>query len=184
MMIQRFNFLEKLQTSLLVVLLMFSMSVAAKESASSSRQLAPSFTLPSLGMAGKQTGLAQHTGKVIYLDFWASWCGPCQQSLPLLNTMRKQLQARYGKNRFEVLAVNIDEQPQDGRDFLARYPVTYPVLSDPKGITPEKYHLKGMPTAFIIDAQGRIAHVHTGFRKSDMAEIEHQLTTLIKEETP
>jgi thiol-disulfide isomerase/thioredoxin len=176
---------HKRLSGLLVLLLMLPVICSATEKLSStSRQMAPAFTLPLLTMAGKKASLSQQNGKVIYLDFWASWCGPCQQSLPLLNKMRKQLQSKYGKNRFEVLAVNLDEQPQDGRDFLARYPVTYPVLSDPKGATPEKYNLQGMPTAFMIDAQGRIAKVHTGFRKSDMAEIQQQLTTLIKEEKP
>lgn len=117
---------------------------------------------------GKLSGIADYKGNLVYLDFWASWCGPCRQSLPIMNKIREQY-AEYG---FEVVAVNVDENLDDALGFLEQYPVSYPVLLDPEGKMPAMYDVQGMPTAYLIDRKGVIIYKHEGFKKSDEAKIE------------
>ncbi len=136
---------------------------------------APNFKLPNL-KTGKLESLKKYRGKVVYLDFWASWCGPCRQSLPLLNDLRKELK----RKGFEVVAVNLDEETADAKAFLKQFPVSYPVLMDPKGKVPEKYELPGMPTSFLIDKKGRIQHIHIGFKPKDMKNIRKQVIALLR----
>lgn len=120
------------------------------------------------GQAGGQTvGVDDFKGQLVYLDFWASWCGPCRQSLPILNEIR----AKYNDKGFEVVAVNVDENLKDALGFLERYPVSYPILLDPKGEMPKAYDVKGMPTAYLLDKNGKIIYKHVGFKKKDRAKI-------------
>ena len=136
---------------------------------------APNFKLPNL-QTGKLESIKKYRGKVVYLDFWASWCGPCRQSLPLLNELRKELK----RKGFEVVAVNLDEDTADAKAFLKQFPVSYPVLIDPNGKVPEKYELPGMPTSFLIDKRGRVQHIHIGFKPKDMKDIRKQVITLLR----
>lgn len=136
---------------------------------------APAFKLPQLTQKG-QLSLSQYRGKVVYLDFWASWCGPCRKSLPLLNKMRKELKGKP----FEVIAINLDEEVKDARGFLKEYPVSYPTLHDAAGKTPTQYNLRGMPTSYLIDKKGRIQAVHTGFKPSDMKKIRAEVKSLLQ----
>lgn len=136
---------------------------------------APAFKLDRLEAKGTKK-LSQYRGKVVYLDFWASWCGPCKKSLPLLDDLRK----KYKKNGFEVLAINLDEEKGEALSFLKKFPVSYPTLSDHKGILPDKYQIQGMPTSFLIDRKGRIAMIHTGFKSSDMAIIKKAVLKQLK----
>src|SRR5215510_15323015 len=103
-----------------------------------------------------QLSLAQLRGKVVYLDFWASWCKPCALSLPTLDGFRKE----FGSKDFAVLAVNVDHDPALARAFLSRRPVGYPSLFDPKGELPTTFGVETMPTSFLIDRQGVIRKVH------------------------
>ena len=135
---------------------------------------APAISLPQLS-GGKTLSLKQYRGKVVYLDFWASWCGPCRQSLPLMNEVRNRLKSKG----FEVLAVNLDEEPEAGLAFLKLYPVQYPVVSDVKGTTPATYKIQGMPTSFLIDRKGKVRQVHVGFKKGDIKKIESEITELL-----
>lgn len=123
--------------------------------------------------AGTPFGLDALKGKVVYLDFWASWCGPCRMSFPRLEQLRQEL----GPQGFEVLAVNVDEFEADALKFLSELPVTYPSLYDGGGTAPQQYGILGMPTAYLIDRQGQVRLIHQGFRKND----EIQLRTEIKE---
>jgi thiol-disulfide isomerase/thioredoxin len=107
-------------------------------------------------------------GKTVYLDFWASWCGPCRKSLPILNEIRSQ----YSSQGFEVIAVNIDEKLADALRFLDKYPVDYPIFLDPKGKLPKAYKVPGMPTAYLIDEKGTIIYKHVGFKTKDRKKIE------------
>ncbi|MBL4606232.1 MAG: TlpA family protein disulfide reductase [Pseudomonadales bacterium] len=155
-------------------LLLFFVSVNC--SAANVGDRAPDISLPHL-TGESQLDLKQLKGKVVYLDFWASWCGSCRVSLPLLNELRSDL----SKKGFEVVGVNVDVKPKDGIAFLEKFPVSFPVLSDPKGKTPELYRLKGMPTSYLIDKKGIIRHIHVGFKKGDMAKIEKQVLALLSE---
>ena len=136
---------------------------------------APNFKLKNIE-TGKLESLKRYRGKVVYLDFWASWCGPCRQSLPLLNELRRELK----RKGFEVLAVNLDEDTKDAQSFLDEFPVVYPVLLDPKGTVPPKYDLPGMPTSFLIDKQGRIQKIHVGFKPKDMKSIRKEVISFLR----
>ena len=106
--------------------------------------------------------LADLRGKTVLLDFWASWCGPCKQSLPMLDQL-------------EIVAVNLDENPEAARRFLKRYPVSYPVIADPEASLAAVYKIPTMPTSFIINPQGVVTWRHEGFRPSEISEIRKQL---------
>jgi len=148
------------------VVLLLALAVSLPVFALDAGKKAIFFKAPTLQGKGV-VDLKAYRGKVVYLDFWASWCGPCRQSLPLLNEMRNEL-----KNKgFEVIAVNLDENPADGMKFLKKFPVDYPVAKDTKGQIVEAYGAETMPTSYIIDKQGVVRMVHNGFKVSDMAEI-------------
>jgi thiol-disulfide isomerase/thioredoxin len=119
-------------------------------------------------LPGKNIGIGDYRGKLIYVDFWASWCGPCRKSLPILNEIRNQ----FVNQGFEVVAINVDENLSDALGFLDKYPVDYPVLLDPAGQLPRAYRVKGMPTAYLIDENGKIIYKHMGFKTKDRKKIE------------
>lgn len=119
--------------------------------------------------------LADHRGKVVYLDFWASWCGPCATALPVLDSFRKEFPA----DEFAIFAVNVDQNPKQAKSFLARRPVGYPSLSDPKGRFPSVFQVETMPTSFLIDRDGVIRYVHRGFRKGDVEELRKTIRELV-----
>ncbi|HIG39405.1 MAG: TlpA disulfide reductase family protein [bacterium] len=139
--------------------------------------IAPFFSLPILDGV-QEVGLADFKGKVIYLDFWASWCGPCRISLPQI----VELQAELGTDQFAVIAINLDEQEQDAVRFLRRFPVNYRVLSDSKGQVAEIYQLPGMPSSFVIDRARKITLAHTGFKQGDMRMIRDHIKGLINQD--
>lgn len=142
---------------------------------------APGFSLPHLRTEDGTTSinLSDYRGKVVYVDFWASWCAPCIVSVPLLNEMRNKL-VQEGKD-FEILAVNVDQDPEDGIDFLLDEPVQYVTISDPNGATPKSYEVKGMPTSFLVDAEGKIRMIHEGFKAPDIEMIEAEVNKLLAE---
>ncbi len=135
-------------------------------------QTAPDFTLPA---SNKAVNLQQYRGKVVYLDFWASWCTPCRKSFPWMNTVHK----RYAKDGLVVLAVNLDQNKQDVSRFLDKYPASFTVAFDPEGKVAEQYRLKGMPSSYLIDKQGNIVMSHIGFRHDDPDQLETRIKTLL-----
>jgi peroxiredoxin len=137
-------------------------------------QQAPAFTAPALDGA-KSISLAAHRGKVVYLDFWASWCTPCLTSLPLLEELRKQ----FPSDQFQILAVNVDQDPEKARKFLERTKIGYPSATDPKGSIPESFGIETMPTSFLIDRRGVIRYVHHGFRKGDVEPLRERIAKLV-----
>lgn len=136
---------------------------------------APAFSLPALDGQG-EVSLDQYKGKVIWLDFWASWCPPCLTSLPEIDEMRKQMPA----SKFQVVAINIDEQPKKALRFLSKQPVGYPSASDPDGSLPEVFGLETMPTSYLIDQKGVIRMVHKGYRAGDIDKIKAEATRLMR----
>ncbi|QGU31868.1 TlpA disulfide reductase family protein [Thermochromatium tepidum] len=137
---------------------------------------APSCRVPTLSGHSSVDPSASRA-KVVYLDFWASWCGPCAQSFPVLD----QLQSELGGQGFEVIAINLDEEPQEALGFLQRHPVHFTIGADPEGRCPRLYGVKGMPTSYLIDRAGRIREVHEGFKTSDTAKRRAQIESLLSE---
>lgn len=137
--------------------------------------VAPAFSLPQLSNPEIRISSADLAGKVVYLDFWASWCGPCRISVPEIN----ELQASLGSDHFEVIAINLDENPEAAKKFLKRFPVVYSVLTDPEGNVAEAYQLPGMPTSYVIDRNGNISLTHVGFKPGDMTTIRAHIESLL-----
>jgi len=134
---------------------------------------APDFELS--GITGK-VRLSALRGNVVYVDFWASWCGPCRQSFPWMNEMQR----RYGGQGLHIVGVNVDTHEKDARDFLAETPAAFTVAFDSTGNTPRSYRIKGMPTSLLIDADGKVVYEHSGFRVADKAELEKRSQAALK----
>lgn len=133
---------------------------------------APQFELQGLDGAVK---LAALQGKLVYLDFWASWCGPCRQSFPWMN----QMQAKYGARGLQVVGVNLDANSADARQFLAATPARFVIGFDPQGATPRNYGIKGMPSSVLIGPDGKVLLQHAGFREADRAELESRIAAAL-----
>lgn len=136
---------------------------------------APDFELPGTQSA---VTLSKIRGKVIYLDFWASWCGPCRESFPWMNSM----QAKYKDRGLQVIAINLDANNDDAKKFLSQHSAQFTVLFDPKGITPRQYGVKGMPSSFLISKDGKILVQHKGFNNADRAELEQKILNALEEQ--
>lgn len=117
-------------------------------------------------------------GKIIYLDFWASWCSPCIESLPFLEKLHRQ----YSKQGFEVIAVNIDEKKLNAKLFLEKHPISYLNLYDPKGDIGKMLKVKKMPTAFLIDRNGNILFKHVGFNKKYAEKLTFAIKKILQEQ--
>jgi thiol-disulfide isomerase/thioredoxin len=126
---------------------------------------APEFNLPGLKDG---VSLAALKGKVVYVDFWASWCGPCKQSFPFMN----ELQSKYRAQGLEVVAVNLDAKRDDADKFLAEVPARFTVAFDAKGESAKRFELKGMPSSYLIGRDGRLVAIHKGFKDDDRKDLE------------
>jgi cytochrome c biogenesis protein CcmG/thiol:disulfide interchange protein DsbE len=115
--------------------------------------------------------LAQYRGKVVYLDFWASWCKPCRHSFPWMNAM----QQKYGADGLVIVAVNVDEQHADAEKFLKETPAGFTVIYDPAGKLAEQYGIYGMPSSFVIGRDGQVLQKHQGFFDDSPAKYEAEL---------
>lgn len=120
--------------------------------------------------------IGQYAGKVVYLDFWASWCVPCRRSFPWMNAMRQ----KYSKDELIIIAVNLDKEHQLAVDFLKTYPADFTVIFDPKGDLAKKYQIPGMPSSILFDKKGQVISAHGGFFNDKIPEYEKQFETAIK----
>lgn len=135
---------------------------------------APSFAAPALD--GKGTvELGKYRGKVVYLDFWASWCAPCLVAIPEIEKMRGE----FPSEEFQIIAINLDQKKKKALRFLSKNPVGYPSASDPKGRLPEQYGVETMPTSYLIDRDGVIRYVHRGFQRGDGAKLREEIRALL-----
>lgn len=142
-------------------------------------QAAPDFTLPGVRAIDSPVQLSELQGKVVYVDFWASWCLPCLRSLPQINGLYEQ----YRDQGFEVVAITIDDPVEDATEFLEdlEVPLAYSVVLDATADVMDQYRVVGMPTSFLIDREGVIRKVHKGFREGDTELLEQALIPLLAE---
>jgi cytochrome c biogenesis protein CcmG/thiol:disulfide interchange protein DsbE len=126
---------------------------------------APPVDLPTIN--GK-VSLEQLKGKVVYIDFWASWCLPCKKSFPWMHEMKE----KYAEKGFEIIAINLDKNKQLADEFLDNVNVNFIVAFDQAGDTASLYQLRGMPSSYLIGRDGKLYAAHTGFRDKDKDELE------------
>ena len=136
-------------------------------------ELAPAFALPTA--SGETIALERLKGQVVYVDFWASWCGPCRRSFPWMNEMHR----KYAGKGFAIVAVNVDRKRADADRFLAQFPAEFPVVYDTSGTTPTAFAVKGMPSSYLIDTAGKVIAIEQGFRDEQGAALETRIRALI-----
>lgn len=164
----------------LVIALALLASVAAARSSGLAQPPAQAPDIELRGPAGDVSRLAALVGRVVLVDFWASWCRPCEASFPVLDDLYRR---RHGEG-LEVLAINVDEERRDAERFLRTRPHEMPVFFDPKGRAPEAFRVEAMPSAYVLDRQGRIRFRHVGYTASSGSEYEREVQELLVEEAP
>ncbi|WP_293747208.1 TlpA disulfide reductase family protein [uncultured Paraglaciecola sp.] len=136
---------------------------------------APDFTLASKD--GGNVRLQEQLGNVVLINFWASWCGPCREELPYLET----LQQEYADLGFTILAVNVDENPSKADILLNDIPVSFPVLFDVNDDVSKLYKVKAMPTTVIVDRDGNQRLLHHGYKSGDEVKYKQAVKALLRE---
>jgi thiol-disulfide isomerase/thioredoxin len=119
--------------------------------------------------------LSRHAGRVVVVDFWASWCKPCRQSIPWLNTLK----ARYGADGLILIGVNVDAERRDAEKFMRDVPFDFEVVFDPEGAIARQFKVQAMPSTYVIDRAGKIVETHLGFREARKADTEAGIRSLL-----
>lgn len=136
---------------------------------------APAFEL--LDLSGKKQNLAEYSGKVVLLNFWATWCGPCKAEMPSLNSLFEEFKTQG----FVVIAVSIDASEKPVQSFVSKQELTFPVLMDPdKEVYFDEYAVFALPTSVLIDRNGIIAHKFIGATDWTAPNVKERMTTLLK----
>ncbi len=143
--------------------------------AASTSTPAPDFVLDS--NTGKPIKLSGYKGKVVMINFWATWCGPCRQEWPLLESIYKQ----YKNQDFVLLGVNVEPDSKPAGEWLKKQPVTFPVLYDVKSQVSDLYKVTGMPTTVWVDKKGNLRLVHQSFKPGDENEYMNNIRMLMRE---
>ncbi len=115
--------------------------------------------------------------KVVLVDFWASWCGPCRQALPAYEQLRQE----YGARGFEVIGVNVDQHPRDRETALKALHLDFPQVADAEGALAERYDVEGMPASYLLDRRGLVRRVHVGFEPQDIEPLRKAVAQLLEE---
>jgi peroxiredoxin len=134
--------------------------------------------LPEIGLqdlAGRRIDIASLRGKVVLVDFWASWCAPCKQEMPVL----ERLYQKYRDRGLTIVGVSVDQESANVGDFLKQLKVSFPIVHDKSHEVANRFHPPRMPSSYIVDRNGVVRFVHGGFRNGDEAKIEKELTGLL-----
>jgi thiol-disulfide isomerase/thioredoxin len=158
------------------ILLLSVITLLAKDGPSIG-DVAPQFQGTTL--KGEKFDLADFQGKVILIDFWASWCGPCRQELPYLI----ELQQKYKNSDFEIIAVNIDDKISNAIKFINEISgtISFPIVKDSQQKIPPQFQIKGMPSTILVDKKGVIRYWHTGFKNSYKEDYVSEIDKLLAE---
>ncbi len=151
--------------------------------ASTAMALAAGARAPEIGLRdlnGHDVNLAGLRGQVIVVDFWASWCAPCADEMPVLERLYGELHDQG----FTVVGVSQDANASNIRTFLRRVHVTFPIVHDDAHAVAGRYHPDHMPTSYVVDRRGIVRYVHGGFRRSDAAALEREVRELVAEPRP
>jgi thiol-disulfide isomerase/thioredoxin len=149
---------------------------AAPTLAGSTGGPAPNFTLDS--REGGQLSLSELEGQVVMINFWATWCAPCRQEMPLL----EEIYQRYAPLGFTLLGVNVEEDSAGADRWLREnVPVTFPILYDPENSVSELYDVNAMPTTVLVDRTGNVRVIHKGYKPGDESEYIDYVRSLIRE---
>ena len=165
------NYQKRFLKLITVLGLMLSLNVQASDISGP----APDFTLKS--KSGENVRLEDLRGQVVMLNFWASWCGPCRQEMPLMDEIYK----KYEKFGFTILAINVDEDSADADRFLDAVPVTFPILYDNESRTSELFGVDAMPTTIMVDRDGNRRFIHRGYKPGYEDDYRKQVKKLIRE---
>ena len=133
------------------------------------------FSIGSLVQAD-ELDLTQYKGKVVYLDFWASWCVPCRHSFPWMNKMHQELSDKG----LVIIAINLDENRQDAEAFLKAVPADFKIIYDPEGQLATQYKVKGMPSSYLFDRSGKLKKTHIGFKNSESSSARRHIESLLR----
>src|SRR5476651_1911637 len=136
---------------------------------------AAAFQLPAA--VGDPVSLADLKGQVVLINFWASWCGPCRQEMPILD----QLYKKYRAAGFTLLGVNVEPKSADAVGFLKATPVSFPILFDPDSKVSQLYEVSGMPSTVILDRSGKVRYIHHGYKPGEESEYQDQIRSLVRE---
>jgi thiol-disulfide isomerase/thioredoxin len=126
---------------------------------------------------GPSVPLSSYAGKVVLVDFWASWCAPCAKSFPAIDALYREMHDKG----LEVVAVNVDESRKDAEAFLKKHNYEMPIAFDPRGVTPKAFSVDGMPSSFLIDRKGVIRYTHSGFTESTLQAYRREIASLLAE---
>jgi peroxiredoxin len=154
---------------------MLACAASMDSGAVATSRAAPDFTLRS--MDGPNLRLQEQRGRVVLVNFWATWCGPCRQEMPHMN----RLYEKYRASGFVLLGVNVDEDPKNAASVAAKLGVRFPVLLDTDKKVSKLYELATMPSTVIIDRDGRVRYVHRGYLDGAELTYEKQIRELLKE---
>ncbi len=138
---------------------------------------APDCALTSID-GNQKIALQQFRGKVVYVDFWASWCPPCLKSFPVLNGLEHDFKDRG----LQILAVNLDEELKDAKEFLVKYPADFLVVLDASKQCAQSFKVQAMPTSYLVDRKGVVRHTSLGFRVESAKQLREQIEQLLKED--
>jgi thiol-disulfide isomerase/thioredoxin len=152
---------------------LLALALSGVAHAATTGEPAPAFTLPEA--SGAPVALDKLKGKVVYVDFWASWCGPCRRSFPWMGEMQR----KFGDQGFTVVAINVDKKREDAAKFLAVTPGAFTIVYDPAGSVATAYDVKGMPSSYLVDRAGRIVAVDSGFRDDAKAAWEARIQSAL-----
>jgi thiol-disulfide isomerase/thioredoxin len=163
------------KVSILSLGLALSVAPALRAASVTAGAPAAAFQLPAA--VGDPVSLAELKGQVVLINFWASWCGPCREEMPVL----EQLYKKYKPAGFTLLGVNVEPKSADALGFLKSTPVSFPVLFDPDSKVSKLYEVSGMPSTVILDRKGNVRYVHHGYKPGEESEYLDQIRSLVRE---